>query len=59
MATNVRYIGLDIHKDSIVIAVAENGVEPAKILASIPYDVSQLLKRLRKLGSAASVRCCY
>ena len=45
MATNVRYIGLDIHKDSIVIAVAENGVEPAKILASIPYDVSQLLKR--------------
>ena len=59
MATNVRYIGLDIHKDSIVIAVAENGVEPAKVLAGIPYDVSQLLKRLRKLRSAASVRCCY
>jgi transposase len=52
----VRFVGLDVHAESIAIAVAEPGRgEPAN-LAVIPNDLKALLKRLRKLGP---VKCCY
>lgn len=58
MSATVRYVGLDVPKDSIVIAVAEDGVQPAEFLTKLPYDVPRLLKQLRKLGPAARLRCC-
>ncbi len=52
----VRFVGLDVHADSIAIAVAEPGRgEPAQV-AVIPNDTGMLLKRLRRLGT---VTCCY
>jgi transposase len=53
---NVRFVGLDVHADSIVIAVAEPGRGEAAGLAVIPHDVGLLLKQLRRLGT---VKCCY
>jgi len=55
----IRYVGLDVHKDSIKIAVAEEGREPAKLLASIPGESGKLIKQINKLGPSSSVRCCY
>jgi len=53
---NVRFVGLDVHADSIVIAVAEpGGGEPGQ-LATMANDTGQLLRRLRRLGR---VKCCY
>lgn len=53
---NVRFVGLDVHVESIVIAVAESGRGEAAVLATIPNDARKLLKRLRALGR---VKCCY
>lgn len=53
---NVRFVGLDVHADSIAIAVAEPGRGEPGALAIIPNDRALLLKRLRKLGR---VKCCY
>lgn len=53
---NVRFVGLDVHADSIAIAVAEPGGGEPGVLATIPNDTVLLLKRLRRLGQ---VRCCY
>lgn len=53
---NVRFVGLDVHVDSIAIAVAEPGRGEPEILATIPNDTRRLLKRLRALGN---VKCCY
>ncbi|MCD6588033.1 MAG: IS110 family transposase [Candidatus Fermentibacteraceae bacterium] len=55
----IRYVGLDVHKDSIKIAVAEEGREPARILASIPGENGKLIRQISKLGPSRSVRCCY
>jgi len=55
----IRYVGLDVHKDSIKIAIAEEGREPAKLLASIPGESGKLIKQISKLGPSSSVRCCY
>jgi transposase len=53
---NVRFVGLDVHADSIAIAVAEPGRNEPGVVATIPNDSTMLLKRLRRLGP---VKCCY
>ena len=38
MQSTVRYVGLDVHKDTIVMSVAEAGTQPAEIYATLPND---------------------
>lgn len=57
--TTIRYVGLDVHKDSIAIAVASSDGKPAASLGQVPHDIPALIKRLLRLGPAASLRCCY
>jgi transposase len=54
----LRFVGLDVHKDSIVIAVAEGDKAP-EVLATIPHEVPRLLRRLVKLGAPQTTKCCY
>lgn len=53
---NVRFVGLDVHKDTIAVAVAEPGREAPALLGTFPHDVPKLVKRLRRLGA---MKCCY
>jgi transposase len=58
--STVRFVGLDVHKDTIVIAVAEEGSSAAVTLATIPHDVPKLMKRLLSLVEDKSqLRVCY
>jgi transposase len=55
----LRFVGLDVHKDSISIAVAEaDGSAPA-VVATVPNEIKAVLKQLKKLGATAQLRCCY
>ena len=55
----LRSVGLDAHKDSIAVAVAEpEGGEPS-LVGTIPNDTRLLLQKLKKLGGGKKVRCCY
>jgi transposase len=56
---NVRFVGLDVHKDTIVIAVAEDDRGNPEVLATIPNETQGLLRQLRKLGPSAALRVCY
>jgi len=55
----LHFIGLDVHKDSISIAVAAEGREEARVLATVPNEVRALIKQLRRLGKPDSLLCCY
>lgn len=55
----VRFIGLDVHKESIVIAVADEGGAEPSVLATIGHEMKALLKQLRRLGSSSDLRVCY
>jgi transposase len=60
MSTNVVYVGLDVHKDSIVIAVARDGREAAENWKTIPYEGVRLRKALKMLVKRGEVlKVCY
>ena len=60
MRTSIVYVGLDVHKDSIVIAVAREGREPAETWKTIPHDGIRLCKALRSLvRETETLRVCY
>jgi transposase len=59
MQTTIRYVGLDVHKETIAVAVAEEGRTPARLLATLPNDLVALLKCLDRLGPPPCLRVCY
>jgi transposase len=59
MTKSVRYVGLDVHAESIIMAVADAGEAPAQVWKSIPYDLRRLLKELERLGSNSRLKVCY
>ena len=53
------FVGLDVHKDSISIAVAQQGREPAKFLGTVPTDLARLKRKLAPLGKPEELQICY
>ena len=53
------FVGLDVHKDTIAVAAAEAGREPARWVGTIAHDVGKLLKRLARYGGPAQVQVVY
>jgi transposase len=54
----VRFIGLDVHADTIAVAVAEPGGE-VRSLGVIPNAPEALRKLVTKLGPGERLRVCY
>jgi transposase len=54
----VRFIGLDVHADSIAVAVAES-VGEVRSVGIIPNRPESIRKLVRKLGPVGSLRACY
>lgn len=55
----VRYVGLDVHKDSIVIAVAEVGRDAARDVGMFPSDWVSFEKQLKRLSDGFTLKLCY
>ena len=55
---NVRFIGLDVHAETIAVAVAEPDGE-VRSLGVIPNRSESIRKVMKKLGPADQLRVCY
>jgi transposase len=55
---NVRFIGLDVHAETIAVAVAEPDGE-VRSLGTIPNRPEPIGRLIRKLGKAEQLRVCY
>ena len=58
MQEKVRFLGLDVHAETIAVAVAEPGGE-VRSLGTIPNRADSIRKMIKKLGAAAKLRACY
>jgi len=53
------HVGLDVHKDSISVAVAEPGRAPGRLIGKVRHDVNKLLKVLAKIGAVEQLHLVY
>ena len=56
--SNVRFIGLDVHAETIAVAVAESSGE-VRSLGVIPNRPESIRRLIKKLGPAKHLRICY
>ena len=55
---NVRFVGLDVHAQTIAVAVAETGGE-VRSLGVVPNSAEAVSRLIRKLGKPEQLRVCY
>ena len=53
------YVGLDVHKDTIAVALAEAGRQPGRVVGTVAHDLKRLLKLLGKFGPPEQVHAVY
>src|SRR5262249_18439201 len=56
--SKVIFVGLDVHADTIAVAVAENNGE-VRSLGIIPNRLESIRKQVHKLGPVKQLRACY
>ena len=56
--SNVRFIGLDVHAETIAVAAAEPSGE-VRSLGVIPNRIESIRKLVKKLGPVTRLRVCY
>lgn len=54
-----KYVALDVSKEKIAVAVADEGRGPARYLGEIPNQVEYIRKVLRKIGDFSQMEVCY
>jgi transposase len=58
MQNKVRFLGLDVHADTIAVAIAEPDGE-VRSLGTIANRADSIRKMVKKLGSIEQLRACY
>jgi len=56
--SKVRFVGLDVHAETIAVAIAEASGE-VRSHGTIPNRSESVRKLIRKIGEGAKLKCCY
>ena len=56
--SKIRFVGMDVHAETIAVAVAEPDGE-VRSLGSIPNRPESIRKMIGKLGPVKALKCCY
>lgn len=60
MSDSIIYVGMDVHKDSITMAILPDGADgDAARVERIPNELSRLRRLLARLARAGRIRACY
>lgn len=59
MNNNMKYVGFDVSKNAIAVAIAESGREAARFYGMICNDSTSIKKLLLKLGNKEDLKVCY
>jgi hypothetical protein len=58
-ARSIIYLGMDVHKESITIAVLPAGAKSPTRLERLPNDLPKLRKWLERVARDGELRACY
>ena len=56
---SIIYLGMDVHKESITIAVLPEGAKSPTRLDRVPNDLPKLKKWLERVSRDGEIRACY
>jgi transposase len=59
MKDTVKYVGLDVSKEKIAVAVADEGRDHPRYVGMIPHTVEAINKLVKNLGDPKQLRICY
>ena len=58
-ARPIIHLGMDVHKESITIAVLPDGAKTPTRLDRLPNDLPKLKKWLERVARDGEIHCCY
>jgi transposase len=58
-ASTIIYLGLDVHKDSVTIAVLPEGATAPTRIDKYPNDFAKLRRAFERLATGGEIRACY
>ena len=58
-APSTIFLGLDVHKESVTIAVLPSDAAAPTHLDKLAYDLKKIRRYLERLGPAATLQACY
>ena len=58
-ARSIIYLGMDVHKDSITMAVLPHGATSPTRLERLPNDLAKLKKWIDRVARDGEVHACY
>lgn len=59
MTLPILYVGMDVHKDFVVIAVFRGRSQTPLLLEKVPFDPHRLRRFFERLARQGQLRCCY
>lgn len=59
MKDTIKYVGLDVSKEKIAVAIAEEGRGETRYFGEIPHKPEAVRKLVKKLGEPDTLRVCY
>ena len=59
MKDTIKYVGLDVSKEKIAVAIAEEGREAPRYWGMIPHTPEAVKKLMKRLGNSENLRVCY
>ncbi|TDF99173.1 IS110 family transposase, partial [Paenibacillus piri] len=59
MKLNTKYVGLDVSKETIAVAIADEGREAPRFWGTITNTEAAVRKLMKQLGEPGQLQVCY
>jgi len=59
MAQSTLFVGMDVHQDSVMVAVLPEGARECEESRQLPHDLARVRRLFARLSKRGAVRACY
>jgi len=59
MVQSTVFVGMDVHQDSVMVAVLPGSAKECEEIRELPHDLSKIRKLFARLSKRGSVQACY